>query len=341
MRLLTLSLVTQLVFFSLGAAAAPTSGTFVATQVCPLYQSKNKLTNPNDSFSQIGAQYAIIEFLGPIDTPTWYRLKTDNRQSPERWISANCGKRQGTASNNMQPVSPITTSADTSTSCSTENRFDANLLVLNWQNAFCEIKGKNKPECSAMEQTKDDIRWLKFSLHGLWPTRASCGIQYGFCSQVKQAERDFCRYPALALNAQTQKRLNNIMPSADFNSCLERHEWWKHGSCRDTDPNRYYTLASSLTEQFNQSTFVTEFIANHIGKQVSRQAVDTAFDASFGKQSYRRLTLQCNRGLLLEIRISLPQEITEDAMLTTLLSSANKTGKGNCPEQFYLDSAGE
>lgn len=329
--------------------AAPIKGHFTATQSCPLYQSKNKQTNPDDLYSQVQQTFTITEYLGQVEQPEWFRVITQATLSPPRWINASCGTFTLASVTTTPPIH--NNSNSTNQQCDIAQQFDGHVLALSWQSAFCELSGGKRPECKTLSTRPSDPRWQSFSLHGLWPNQQNCGKQYGFCSSVKQASKHFCDYPAITLNKNIKTQLDNVMPSAEAGSCLERHQWWKHGTCRDLDPNHYYLLAARLTKQFNESQFVQAFVKQHIGKKVSRQQMNNAFDTSFGQLSFYHLKLQCKQGLLTEIQLQLPAEINGDTSLAQLISQNNDAvnhinaendrpnANGNCPDWFYIDQA--
>lgn len=347
--------------------AAPASGEFVANKRCELFQSKNKQTNPDDWQSNIGERYPVAEILGNSTNPDWLRVRTNANGSPLRWIKGDCGQYNATSTAPAESIATVQPTANvepaqtgiTSESaavksgsqqengtpekrqgnvCQIEDNYDSNVLALSWQSTFCELYGSRKAECRALSQTSDAPQWQHFSLHGLWPNRQQCGTRYGFCSSVKQQPSDFCDYPEVPLNASVQKNLEEVMPSARYGSCLERHEWWKHGTCRNQDPNDYFLLATQLTQEVNASAWVQQFIHERIGKKVTQQELNQSFDASFGQGAHTKVTLDCAKGLLSEIRISLPQVINSSDSLPSLLAKAPKAKKTNCPATLLIDN---
>ena len=354
-------------FTPIALQAAPASGEFVANKRCELFQSKNKQTNPDDWQSNIGERYPVAEILGNSNNPDWLRVRTNANSSPLRWIKGDCGQyyAAGTApaesiataqpAANVEPAQTSLISESTAVKsenpqehgtpekrqgnvCQIEDNYDSNVLALSWQSTFCELYGSRKPECRALSQNSDAPQWQHFSLHGLWPNRQQCGTRYGFCSSVKQQPSDFCDYPEVQLNASVQKNLEEVIPSARYGSCLERHEWWKHGTCRNQDPNDYFLLATQLTQEVNASVWVQQFIHERIGKKVTQQELNQSFDASFGQGAHTKVTLDCAKGLLSEIRINLPQVINSSDSLPSLLAKAPKAKKTNCPATLLIDN---
>jgi len=316
---------TLLFAFSHSSLAAPVDdGTFVADRSCPLYQSKNKHTNPGNLHSTPGQAFVVKEVLG-TPNPHWFRVTTTEPQAPLRWIAAECGHL----------TTPAPEAIATNGSCDLQQSFDSQVLALSWQSAFCELRGSNKPECKALD--RKSYAAGHFTLHGLWPNKSSCGSNYGYCGDVKQQPRNFCDYPALQLTEQTSTALKQLMPSYAFGSCLERHEWWKHGSCRDTQPDNYYQLAIRLAGQVNDAAPIVSFINAHLGGTVKKQDFLHAWKRAFGEGSEHKLTLKCDKDMLTEIRLSLPATIAEDAALPQLLQQAATVRPGNCGRKFRID----
>lgn len=359
-----ISIVSVLLLGITPAIAAPASGEFISNKRCELFQSKNKQTNPEQLQSNIGERYTVQEILGNTTNPQWLRVKTNAATSPLRWISGSCGQYLTSVTNNdlSTPVSAMEPSQTTTASdikainrdslkehstkdqrqvshCQLEGNFDSHVLALSWQSTFCELNGNRKAECSDLNKTDESPLWQQFSLHGLWPNRKQCGTRYGYCSTLKLQPSDFCSYPEIELNASVRKNLEEVMPSARYGTCLERHQWWKHGTCRNQDPNDYFLLATQLTQTINASAWVKNFIHGNIGKQVTRQELNTSFDKSFGQGAHTKMSLECAKGLLSEIRINLPEVIKGSDSIPALLAKANKAGKGSCPDTIIINNS--
>ncbi|MGL6123082.1 MAG: ribonuclease T2 family protein, partial [Shewanella sp.] len=296
--------------------AAPATGEFVADKRCELFQSKNKQTNPDQWQSNIDEHYPVLEILGNSAKPDWLRVRTHAVKSPMRWISGDCGQYLShVAGNHLSTAATTVKPAQTSTAsdikaknrdslkehgtpekrqgdqCQIGGEFDANVLALSWQSTFCELYGRRKAECRALSQTPESSQWQHFSLHGLWPNKQQCGTRYGYCSTVKLQPNDFCAYPEFELHPSVRKNLQDVMPSARYGTCLERHEWWKHGTCRSQDPNEYFLVATQLTQAVNASAWVQKFIHDNIGKSVRKSALNQSFDRSFGEGAHTKMSL--------------------------------------------------
>lgn len=312
--------------------ALPATGEFAATRSCELFQSKRKQTNPGGLLSEVGERYRIIEAVLSRQQLSWVRVVTQAEVSPERWVAANCGD----ALNLVTKDQPVVQNH----SCSVPDQYDSQVLALSWQSAFCQLRGSNKAECQTQHAARFDAN--HFSLHGLWPNKQACGRKYGYCGVVKDKPARFCDYPAVTLSDSLQEQLALVMPSAAAGTCLERHEWWKHGVCSSDTPEQYYEVALALTDQINSGQWLSQFIQPNIGKRVSQKAFRAAFEQSFGTGAARRLGMTCSDGLLSEILIYLPAQLDAQSQLHSILPLPLEqgSGKGNCPAEFTLDAAG-
>lgn len=221
--------------------------------------------------------------------------------------------------------------------------FDYYVLALSWQSAFCETK-RNKPACRS--QKKGDFSASNFVLHGLWPNRKGRnGHRYGYCNvsksiKWKDKKRRWCKMPSLNLSNNVRTDLNKFMPGTM--SCLQRHEWYKHGSCSGLSENKYYAVSNRLVDLFSKTSF-NKLVANNVGNYVRRSKLLKAFDQEFGKGSRDYLELRCKRvkgkKLLTEIRIQLQKDLSKiDSFKDVLPRRRFKSMRGNCPSRFKIDA---
>ncbi len=221
-------------------ASASADGSLTATRSCDAYISKNKRTNSDHTKLTVGQGYTVVE-VNKANNPTWYRLSIPNADPQVRWVADYCGvadvriEKKGGANN----------------VCNTPGLEDSYVLALSWQPSFCETH-RNKPECQINDKKSYQAR--NFTLHGLWPNKRECGIKYEFCSEVRSKPGDFCDYPVLTLFTEIRSNLKQVMPSAAVGSCLQRHEWFKHGTCQTKwSIDEYFDVAIDLTKKFNES----------------------------------------------------------------------------------------
>ncbi len=312
--------------FAQSTWAARTIGTFSAQQQCPAYVSKNNLTNPDNTQILAGNNYETIEVNKP-DHPTWYRVVVPTANPKERWVSADCGQAQ---------VAEPATGGDQQ-SCNIAGQADSYVLALSWQPAFCETK-PDKPECAI---TNPQVYQAKhFVLHGLWPNKQECGIQYGFCGDVKGQKQKFCDYPELQLDPTSKAALAEVMPSVTAGSCLERHEWYKHGTCQTNPINDYFDLTVDLTRQFNDSG-LAYFMNRRIGQEVRTEDFIDRVAAVLGSSARERIKLDCKQGMLVEVQLSLNTDLSRGADLEKLIMNAPVQGKSSCGETFRVDRIGQ
>lgn len=311
------------------AQAEKTSGEFIARQTCPAYVSKNKSTNPDNARIQPGYRYDIIEVLS-AGNPVWYRITVPAASPKERWVNARCGEARSGSSNGSH-------GDNNGASCSAAGQADSYVLALSWQPAFCETK-PDKAECRITDPGAYQAR--HFTLHGLWPNKKSCGTHYGFCGEIKNREADFCDYPAVTLNADSEAALAEVMPGASAGSCLERHEWYKHGTCSSWSMEGYFDLAADLARQFNDAG-MAYFMNRKIGQQVRTEDFINRVIAVLGPAARDRISLSCVKGMLVEVRLNLSLNLAYGTDLEKLIPEAPLQGKSDCGETFLVDAIGQ
>ncbi len=315
--------------------AVPVSGVFTAEQSCPVFVSKNKQTNPDGARLTRGERYVALEANIPSN-PDWYRLRVTSADPPERWVSADCGRFQAAAGGGIGG-GPTGTPGGGGAACRIAGRADSYVLAVSWQPAFCETKPE-KPECAITDPKVYQAR--NFTLHGLWPNRNACGKNYGYCGAVKTQPNDFCNYPALGLDASTRTALAQVMPSVQAGSCLERHEWHKHGTCQTAwSNNAYFDVSADLTRQFNESG-VAYFMNRRLGRTVRTADFLARVDAVLGEGAQKRATLVCKNGMLVEVRVALPSDLRPGEDLDALIGRAAPQGGSDCGSSFRVDRIG-
>jgi ribonuclease T2 len=280
------------------------SGTFEATQSCPAYVSKNNQTNPDNLMVQPNQHYPIKEINKT--SPDWVRIVFLDNHHSLRWVSTSCGLTEYSAH-------------DLSHCSSDAGKADSYVLALSSQPGFCQTYGyeAGKPECLKLSRTSYQANHL--TLHGLWPNQDACGQRYGFCGIKPEASH--CAYSPLSLNPAVSQELKKMMPSYYYGSCLERHEWNKHGSCQILNTNEYFTLAMRLTTETDQSAF-GKYLTENRGKVVRLATLRELITTTFGKSNSGKVYLGCKNGVLVDIFIQLPALIPFNDSLSTLISKA-------------------
>lgn len=317
------SIALLLLFFTLDAnASIKASGLFEATESCPAFISKNKKTNPHQLKIQPHQLYQLVEINQR--PATWLRIELNDLHHSLRWVNADCGVVYAQQHQDLG-------SCDVSV-----GKADSNLLALSSQAGFCQIYGyeAGKPECLKLSKTSYDANHL--TLHGLWPNQEACGQQYGYCG-VKP-RKNHCDYSSLDLSDSIRNNLLILMPSFRYGSCLERHEWNKHGSCQSLTMDEYFGLALRLTNEVNNSIF-GQFLTEHNGEVVQLDTLRDSIVKAFGKENNGKIYLGCKNGILVDVFINLPALITFGESLNTLINDApNYRYRDKCPSRVKLSN---
>lgn len=309
------------IFTSYAVASVNVSGTFLVTaEQCPAYVSKNNKTNPDHLSVYRDQNYPLKEINRP-SSPDWFRVQVEGNDNPLRWVSASCGQANYDVEHSRCDKAP--------------GMANTYLLALSWQPGFCETYGyeAGKPECQQIKP--ESYPATHFTLHGLWPDQDACGINYGFCGASKQSIH--CNYPPVNLSAEVGDHLAQLMPSYAVGSCLERHEWNKHGSCQFLTADDYFSQAMDLVDQINVSSF-RQFIQKHIGSSVKQSDVFKQFEQSFGQGSAKTMHLGCTNNTLVDIYITVPVLNQTHNDLKTLLaqSEGHNVKSQGCGTSFTI-----
>ncbi len=105
-------------------------------------------------------------------------------------------------------------------------------------------------------------------------------------------------------------------------SFLHRHEWIKHGSCYNADPETYFQESIMLMRQVNRSA-VRDYFSANIGKTVSVANIREKFDQAFGDGAGKKINVKCSSGMITELWINLKGEITPQSDVALLLKNAD------------------
>ena len=248
-----------------------------AIQSCPAYNNMKHTTNTNGIKLKVGEKYKILDHKkGQILT------LIKGERIAQRWVDENCFSN--TKSTSKLPVK-------TTTKISKQN-----LLAISWQNAFCQTH-KYKKECKSMK--RGDFASSHFVLHGLWPQPRNnqyCNVSKKQIGMDKN--KQWNRLDRLNLTPKVREDLKKYMTG--YSSNLHLHEWVKHGSCYGTDASKYYADAINLLTQVNNSK-VQKYFESHIGQTVKLSDIQKIFDSEFGKDTGKRVAMNCNRGLITEL----------------------------------------
>ncbi len=285
------------------------SGSLVATQACPAYQSIRDHTNPGGVTIEPGRSYPITG--KNKEEATFYQIVIDGASPGQRWVEVACGEVDAAA------VAPSGAPRAT------------HVLALGWEPAFC-LQHEDKAECASESGQSFDATHL--SLHGLWPQprgKAYCNVADGLVAADKR--HDWASLLEPDLSEATKKRLSAAMPG--YQSGLERHEWIVHGTCYGATADAYFDRAADLAEQINASA-VRDLFAQNLGKTLSSEAIQAAFDQAFGAGAGARVTVNCQgRGAerkIGELDIGLAGDVAGSGPIGDLILAAPPSQPG-CP----------
>lgn len=206
-------------------------------------------------------------------------------------------------------------------SCSMEvGKADSYILAVSHQPGFCQTYGYEAGKLECIYLNAHSYQANHLTLHGLWPNQDLCGQHYGFCGSIKP-KAHHCDYAPLPLTPIVAQDLKKIMPSYFYGSCLERHEWNKHGSCQILSPDEYFSLAMRLVQEVDQSAF-GHYLTEHKGTVVPLSTLRSVIVHSFGKNNAGKIYLGCKNGVLVDIYIKLPALIPIYEPLNSLLATA-------------------
>ncbi|WP_336997569.1 ribonuclease I [Leclercia sp. M50] len=234
--------------------------------------------------------------------------------------------------------------------------FDRYVLALSWQSGFCQsLHDRNRAapdECRLQKERNDKTTIL--TVHGLWPglpkSIAARGVddrrwmRYGCATRPipnmpeAKASRK-CDAAETGLSLTGAAKLNEVMPGAGGNSCLERYEYAKHGVCFGFDPDAYFGTMVRMNQEVKASP-LGQFLAANYGKTVTRSAFDAAVARSWGPTTVKAVKLSCsgNPAYLTEVQLSLTAASINAPLATS--SFVPQPHPGNCGKQFVIDKIG-
>lgn len=316
----------------LGLAALPLTtqaaqeGYLIAEQACPAYHSIREATNPGDIKLEPKQVYTV-KAKNKV-AATHYLVEISKESHTQRWVSVSCGKF----------VTRLDGAANTPTPTTTPSRSPKTndyLLALSWQPAFCQTH-QGKKECKAQTTASTDAKQL--SLHGLWPqpiNNAYCDIDITQRTIDRRGEDGWRLLPELTYSADLRKDLAVAMPGLASN--LDRHEWYKHGTCYGSTPEVYFRDAVNALKQINSSA-VGDLFSKNIGKTITANQIRDAFDKSFGKGTGERVNVRCDGKRISELWINL-RGASISGTMSDLIHQAPTVRKLDCTSGL-VDPAG-
>ncbi|NVK29414.1 MAG: hypothetical protein HWE20_00325 [Gammaproteobacteria bacterium] len=217
-------------------------------------------------------------------------------------------------------------------SVSPSAQFDQYVLALTWHPGFCTGRD-GKPECRQM----DTFATEEFVLHGLWPDEVSyCNV--GVQSESLSKSGQWCEIDVLPAEDQyfevPAKR--SLMPGSHERSCLDRHEWVKHGTCSGLDFDEYYDLSLALVSRFAESK-TSDYVAANRGRRVGRAAFYRVVAEDFGRDGAWKVQAICNDDRLTEVRLMLRADVEPNATFTQWVSGDAERYRAKCGSEFFID----
>jgi len=300
-------------------ATVPLDGWFIAGQDCPAYSSIKKKKNPGDIRLLPKQAYEVVG--KNKSAASHYLLRLEVAAPSDRWVAVSCGMLLTDCNSSGKLGDTMSTGGGNGEGQGGTVATGGHLLLaVSWQPAFCQTH-QSKDECETQTGERFDATHL--ALHGLWPQPR--GNEYCAVSNLNKRldqNKAWSQLPRLNLTDSTRADLAVTMPGVA--SFLQRHEWYKHGSCYGP-PEEYFKDSLILMDQLNASK-VRELFADNIGQRVSAQQIRDSFDQSFGDGSGEKVQVKCNGGMISELYINLRGEIAPDTELGNLLAAGAGTG---------------
>ncbi|MYM24918.1 ribonuclease I [Duganella sp. FT135W] len=319
--------VALLAFAALDCSASESAtGSFTATKSCEAFSSFAKRANPGDVKVAAGTSYTVRE-INKVDYD-WLRVDVPSAQPQLRWVQRECGTP---ALDENKPATRASADA-AGPMCSLPNQQDSYVLAITWQPGFCEHAKYNgkKPECDALSNGTLEAKTL--SLHGLWPNKQECGIQYGSCSGKP-----------FELSKDTIEKIAPWMPNFFYERSFGAYEWNKHGKCQSLPPDEYFIKAVSAVRVVNESE-VGKIVLGNTGKTIKVSDFFDRVKKRYGDKVADTITLVCvQHKYLQEIRISLALDFATDRDLPQLVANARPAPSrtSGCADEIYVEAAGK
>jgi ribonuclease T2 len=221
---------------------------------------------------------------------------------------------------------------------------DSYLLVLTWHPSFC-AEHAAREECKAGAKAKP-----RLVLHGLWPDwdvngdgKRNAGD--AFCiagdtdrnAMIALDSGNWRKMPPVKLSQAGARDLASAMPGSTIG--LDRHEWWKHGTCSGLTAEKYFASAIGLLREVERGS-LGRLLVDQAGGTAARKRLLGAFEADFGHGTGRALVLDCTREdggtALMEIRIRLKRSGIAQGLTADSLAIPGKVARGDCAAEVLI-----
>lgn len=203
------------------------------------------------------------------------------------------------------------------------------VLALSAQPAFCEGHA-DKPECGALDPAAPAVRTV--ALHGLWPQGRVeyCNVPDDFPGP----DADWSALQPVDLDAALAAELAEVMPGVA--SHLDRHEWYKHGSCTHPSAAAYYREAIDLVREAWALPSIGA-LGDAQGQTLPRDDLEALLAPDFGEV---RLTVVCDGDMLAELQLQLARSGTAPLSIPADLR-AGEIRFRDCPDRILIDAPGQ
>jgi len=286
------------------------------SQTCEAYNNMKHTQNTHHVLLSPGHDYTVLK-----KHKGQYLILLKGESPAQRWTDGSCfsGSKHAKASRKRDHSKKYKKQIFPNRKAKGTTKTTTELLVLSWQNAFCETH-RNKQECR--RDRGGDAGHL--TLHGLWPqprNNVYCNVPKKTVSKDKFHQ--WRTLPNIDTDPETLTLMDRYLPG--YASYLHKHEWIKHGTCYGTTAERYFHDGLTLAKEVDDSAVGT-LLKNNIGKRVTLGTIRHAFDQAFGMGAGQRVEMKCKQGLLTELWISLRGQGDH---ITPLIANAPKR-KSRC-----------
>jgi ribonuclease T2 len=221
---------------------------------------------------------------------------------------------------------------------------DTYLLALTWHPAFCESHAA-RAECKIGAKAKPGL-----VLHGLWPNwdvngdgKRNAGDAFCITGDsnrdaiVALDSGNWLKMPPVKLSAASTSDLRAAMPGTATG--LDRHEWWKHGTCSGLTAEDYFATAIVLLREVERGS-LGRLLEDQAGGSIARKRLLGAFEADFGGGTARALVLDCigdgDETALMEIRIRLKRDPVTEGLTADDLAVPVRAARGDCASEISI-----
>jgi ribonuclease T2 len=148
---------------------------------------------------------------------------------------------------------------------------------------------------------------------------------------------NWLKMPAVELSAASARDLASAMPGSATG--LDRHEWWKHGTCSGLTAEKYFATAIALLREVERGS-LGRLLTDQAGGTVARKRLLGAFEADLGQGTGRTLVLDCTRDgdetALMEVRIRVKREAVTKGLIADNLAVPAKATRGDCAAEIAI-----